>query len=213
MLQELSQEIENTARAIVDEVHTALPGEIISFNAGSGLAIVQPNGKYVTSDGKSLAYPTITEVPLVFPFCQQTGVGIAFPVNKGDSCIIIISEVELDEWRSGAESEGSLRFDLTSAMAIPGLLWGGGDLISKAAKQNAVVVGASGAELIVSGDGVDVTVGETTFSVSDSGIAARGNLKVKGDIICTGDVKAGEISLKEHTHKSAEPGEDTGKAE
>lgn len=212
MLQELSQEIENTARAVVDEIHTALPGEIISFNASSGLAVVQPNGKYVTSDGKTLSYPTITEVPLVFPFCQQAGVGMAFPVNKGDSCVIIVSEVELDEWRSGADSEGSLRFDLTSAMAIPGLLWGGGDLISKAAKKNAVVIGASGTEMTVSGDGVDVSVGGVTFSVSEDGIAVGGNLKVKGSVTCTGDVKAGEISLQKHKHESAEPGSDTGKA-
>lgn len=191
MLQELSQEIEDTARAVMNEMHTAMPGEIVSFDASNGMAVVQPNGKYVTSDGKSLMYPVITEVPLAFPFCQQAGVGMAFPVNKGDGCIIIISEVELDEWRSGAESESSLRFDLTSAMAIPGLLWGGGDLIAKAAKKNAVILGASGAELTVSGDGVMIDAGGATFEVSDSGIAIGGNLKVKGNISYTGSLTNG----------------------
>ena len=213
MYQELSQEIENTARAVIDEIHTALPGEIISFSAETGMAAVKPNGRYITSDGKKLEYPVITEVPLVFPFCQQAGVGMAFPVNKGDSCIIIISEVELDEWRSGAQSEGSLRFDLTSAMAVSGLLLGGGELFGKAIKENAVVLGASGVELAVSGDGVEVKVDSMTFSISDSVITAGGDLKVKGDIISTGDIKAGEISLKQHIHKSAEAGEDTGRAE
>ena len=213
MYQELSQEIEKTARAVTDEIHTSLPGEIISFDATTGMAVVKPNGKYTTSDGKVLDYPMITEVPFVFPFCQQAGVGMAFPVNKGDSCIIIISEVELDEWRSGAQSEGSLRFDLTSAMAVPGLLWGGGDLIAKAVKENTVVLGASGVELAVSGNGVEVKVDSITFSISESGITAGGDLKVKGNIISTGDIKAGEISLKQHIHKSAEAGEDTGRAE
>lgn len=191
MLQEFTQEVEETARAVVNEIHTAMPGEIVSFNAGSGTATVKPVGKFVTSDGKELDYPVITEAPLAFPFCQQAGVGIAFPVNKGDSCIIIISEVELDAWRSGAESEGSLRFDLTSAMIIPGLLDGGSDLVAKAAKLNAVVVGSSGSEVVVGSDSVQVEVGSTKLEVSESGIAAWGNLKVNGNISYTGSCQPG----------------------
>lgn len=191
MLQEFTQEVEETARAVVNEIHTAMPGEIVSFNAGSGTATVKPVGKYVTSDGKELDYPVITEAPLAFPFCQQAGVGIAFPVNKGDSCIIIVSEVELDAWRSGAESEGSLRFDLTSAMIIPGLLDGGSDLVAKAAKLNAVVIGSSGAEVIVAGDDVQVDVGGTKLTVSESGIAIGGDLKVQGNISYTGSCQPG----------------------
>lgn len=188
MLQEFAQQVEETARSVVNEIHTALPGEIVSFNPDSGMATVQPNGKYVTPDGTQLAYPTITEVPVTYPYCQSAGVGIAFPVSKGDSCLIIISEVELDEWRSGAESEASLRFDLTSAMAIPGLLLGGGDIISKACKQNAVVIGAGGTEVIVSSDSATIEADGKQLKVSDSGIEITGNLKVKGNITATGSI-------------------------
>lgn len=80
MLQEVTAEIEKTAKAVVNEIHTALPGEIISFDGG--MATVKPIGKYVTSDGVKLDYPTITEAPVIFPFCQSSGVGIAFPVKK-----------------------------------------------------------------------------------------------------------------------------------
>ena len=187
MLQEFTQEIEDTARAVVNEVHTAMPGEIISFDAGSGVATVKPSGKFVTSDGKELDYPVITEAPVAFPFCQSAGVGIAFPVKKGDSCIIIISEVELDAWRSGAESEGSLRFDLTSAMVIPGLLDGGSDLAAKASANNAVMIGGGDVEVSVSGDGVMVDTGSTRFEISDSGVSISGNLKVNGSISYTGN--------------------------
>lgn len=191
MLQEFSQEVEETARSIVNEIHTALPGEIISFDAESGMAVVQPVGKYVTSDGKSLSYPSITEVPLSFPFCQQAEVGIAFPVKKGDSCVLIISEVELDEWRSGSESEGSLRFDLTNAIAIPGLLLRGGDLIVKAIQKNAVVLVASETEVVISKDAVTVAVRGSTLTVSDSGIAIKGDLNVIGNISYTGSLTSG----------------------
>jgi hypothetical protein len=188
MLQELTQEIENTAKAVVNEIHTALPGEIVSYDAGAGTAAVQPVGKFVTSDGTELAYPTITEAPVCFPFCQNAGVGIAFPVKKGDSCIIIISEVELDAWRSGAESEGSLRFDLTSAMIIPGLLEGGCVASQKASSENAVVVTAGDVTVTVSGGGCMIDTGSTVMNVTDSGVSIKGNLNV------TGNIKAGSIS-------------------
>ena len=201
MLQEFTAEIEQTAKAVVNEIHTALPGEIVSYNAGVGTATVKPIGKYVTSDGKELNYPTITEAPVCFPFCQNAGVGIAFPVKKGDSCIIIISEVELDSWRSGADSEGSLRFDLTSAMVIPGLLEGGNEASEKAAKENSVIVTAGDVTLSVSGDGCKVDTGSTVMNITDDGVSIKGNLTV------TGDVKAGSVSLKNHTHTDSVGGD------
>ena len=201
MLQEFTAEIEQTAKAVVNEIHTALPGEIVSYNAGVGTATVKPIGKYVTSDGKELNYPTITEAPVCFTFCQNAGVGIAFPVKKGDSCIIIISEVELDSWRSGADSEGSLRFDLTSAMVIPGLLEGGNEASEKAAKENSVIVTAGDVTLSVSGDGCKVDTGSTVMNITDDGVSIKGNLTV------TGDVKAGSVSLKNHTHTDSVGGD------
>lgn len=182
MLQEFTQEVEETARAVVDNIHTAMPGEIISYNAGAGTASVKPVGKFVTSDGKELNYPTISECPVHFPFCQNAGVGIAFPVKKGDSCIIIISEVELDAWRSGAESEGSLRFDLTSAMVIPGLLEGGSAASEKAAKENAVIITAGDVEVAVSGDGCNIDTGSTVMNVTDDGVSIKGNVTVEGTV-------------------------------
>lgn len=188
MMQELTQQIEETARAVTDEIHTAMPGSIVAFDSESGTATVKPCGKYMTADGKSLDYPNITDVPVTFPFCQAAGVGIAFPVRKGDSCLIIISEVELDEWRTGAESEGSLRFDLTSAMCVPGLLEGGGDIISKACQNNAVVVAAGGTEIMVFDTGVVITSGDTKMTVSEAGVVISGDLKVDGNISSTGTI-------------------------
>ena len=123
---------------------------------------------------------------MAFPVCQSAGVGIAFPVKAGDSCIIIVSEVELDEWRSGAESEGSLRFDLTNAMAVPGLLVGGSEMIRKACAQDAVVVASGTTEVLISEDEITATVGDTELKLTEDETAIRGNLKVDGDISYTG---------------------------
>lgn len=203
MLQELTTEIEKTAKAAVNEIHTALPGEIISFDGG--MATVKPVGKYVTSDGVKLDYPMITEAPVVFPFCQSSGVGIAFPVKKGDSCIILVSEVELDAWRTGAESLGSLRFDLSSAMVIPGLLEKSYEPMIRASNDNAVIIQAGGAEIMVNDGGCTIDTGSTVMELDDSGVHIDGSLTV------TGDIKAGSVSLKNHIHVDSTGG-DTQKA-
>ncbi len=189
MLQELTEQFEKTARAVVNEIHTALPGNIVSFDAEKGLAIVKPIGKYVTSNNKFLEYPEISEVPLVFPYSSQTEVGICFPVKIGDSCIIIISEVELDEWRNGAESEGSLRFDLTNAIAIPGLLQTGNSFISESVEKEAVIIATSDSKLLVSKGSVEMTIGNTQIMASKLGTTVRGDFKVEGNISYTGTLK------------------------
>lgn len=182
VLQEFTSEIEKTAKAVVNDIHTAMPGEIMSYNAGAGTATVRPVGKFVTSDNKELAYPVVSECPVCFPFCHNAGVGVAFPVKKGDSCIIVISEVELDAWRSGAASEGPLRFDLTSAMVIPGLLKGGNPASVKASKENAVILTAGDVEVAVSGNGCRIDTGSTAMDVTSGGVAIKGNVTVKGTV-------------------------------
>ena len=186
MMHAFSQQIEETARAVVDEIHTALPGTIVSFDSENGTATVKPNGKYRMANAKSLDYPKITDVPVIFPFSHTAGAGIAFPVGTGDGCLLIVSEVELDEWRTGAESEGSLRFDLTSAVCVPGLLKRGGKLISKACQCNAVIVSAGDVRVMVSDTGVSIMSGNTKMTISDAGVSISGNLKVDGNISSTG---------------------------
>jgi len=182
MLQDFVQQIDETARSVMGEIHTALPGTIVKYNAASGTATVKPVGEYVTSDGKRLDYPIISDAPMVFPVCQSTGAGIAFPVENGDSCLIIVSEVELDEWRSGAKSEGSLRFDLTSAIVIPGLLDGGGELLKDATSKKAVVVANGDNRIIVSKTMIRLDTGGTRLDVGGSGVDIQGNLTVSGSL-------------------------------
>lgn len=191
MMQEVVQEIEHTVMDVMKGIHTAMPGTISSFDPGSGKATVKPGGKYTSSSGKRIAYPQISDVPVAFPVCQSAGVGVACPVKAGDSCIIIISEVELDEWRSGAESEGSLQFDLSSAMAVPGLLVGGSEMIQKACDQDAVVIVSGTAEVLVSEEKITASIGDTEFTLTEEGMAIRGNLRVDGDISYTGSLQGG----------------------
>lgn len=189
MIQEFLDEIEGTVRGLIGEVHTALPGKIISVNAAKGLAKVEPIGKWMASDGEYLDYPQISDVPIVFPYCSTEKVGITYPVKKGDSCLIIISEVELDKWRTGAEAEGPLKHDLSNAIVIPGLMKSGQTLPESNSKKS-IIIAADKTKLSVSKSekSIEMVSGGTKVTVNTSGITAKGNTSVTGQVSITGNV-------------------------
>lgn len=168
MLQELVQEIENVARSVVNEIHTAIPGKIVSFDVNKACATVEPIGTFITDDGVELDYPFITGVPIVMP--ASNGCGIFYPIKSGDSCLLIISEVELDKWRTGAKSEGILKFDLTSAIAIVGLMRTSPAALRQACDSDSVIVKSK----------------DVTMSLQGSTVAVKGNLLVEGNITYQG---------------------------
>lgn len=175
MVQEAVENIGKAARDATASIHTAIPGVINGVDLGTGLATVTPSGMFVTPSGQKIKFPVITGVPLVVPQCPALGIEMAFPVKAGDSCLVVFSEQELDGWLYGKESEGTLRFDLTSAIAIPGL---------------GKTVGAAFKEACSSGS-VVIANGATKITVSKSGIAMSGNLKVNGNISYTGSLSGG----------------------
>lgn len=211
MLQEFVQKIEDTARSVVNEIHTALPGRIEEFNPDTGLATVLPSGKFKTTNGKMIDYPAITGVPVLFPQSASLGVYIAFPVSQGDDCLIIISEQELDAWLYDGVSENDLRFDLTNAIAIPGLSNKGSVALTEACNDKSIVILNSSAKVKVEKTQVSISLGDTQICVCENGIAVRGDLNVTGNIISTGSIKSGNIDLKEHTHTSGEASVNTSK--
>lgn len=59
----------------------------------------------------------------------------------------------------------------------------------------------AGAQIALTAPTVTLTMGATTMVLSGSGATIKtSKLKVEGDIECTGDVTAGGISLRNHTH-------------
>lgn len=113
--------IENIAQDKVNNIHTALPAIITSYNANTNLATVKPTGKYKTADYRSLEMPEIYNVPVVFPRSLGGTAGITFPIQTGDGCLIVFSENQLDDFLSNTDSDDPRKFDLNDAICIPGL--------------------------------------------------------------------------------------------
>lgn len=182
MMQEFVDQISKTAQEATDAIHTALPGEIVSFDPATGLASVQPKAKFRKPDGQTIDFPIVSGVPVHYPLTG--GIAIAWPVKKGDACIVIFSESALDFWQYGKETGTVLKFDLSNAMVIPGL----------SARRNAAMEKACAEDAIV------LRNGGTTVTIKAGGVTIDGSLTVNGAVAASGDVTGGGVSLKGHTH-------------
>ena len=203
MIQEFVQQINNSIKKEIRGMHTAMPGTIVSFDPGKMLATVLPGMKFKKPDGKTIDYPQITGVPVVFPQGAGQQCTVAFPVKAGDGCLIVIAEQSLDYWMYGQETATDLAFDMTNAMCIPGLFTKPNVAVQAACSANAVVIDAKGTRITVKGGSVEIDAAE---------VKINGNLTVSGSVRSVGDVSGSGISLATHTHtgdsggKTSSPG-------
>jgi hypothetical protein len=104
----------------LSNVHTCLPAAIEEYK--DGFATVIPLIKLRTKAGNVYDLPKIYRVPVLF---QRTDkVAISFPLVKGDTVTLIFSERSLDVWLDNGgnvDPKDTRKFDLTDAIAIPGL--------------------------------------------------------------------------------------------
>ena len=121
MRQEFTQELKNIYHKNMMDVHTVVPGKILSFDPEKQEAKIRPTAKYRLPDDSLRDFPDINHVPVFFPQGIGQTATIVWRVQGGDECFLFFSEQALDYWRTGAESDTDLRFDLTNAFAFVGL--------------------------------------------------------------------------------------------
>jgi len=194
MLQEVVQEVEEIARDMVGDIHTILPCKIIQYDEKKNLAKVKPIGEFLLHDGDRMEFPEIEDVPVMFPYVPTWDIGIVFPVHKEDEMLLLISEIELDEWRTGAKSESPLKHDLTSAIAMPALIKKPNKLHQRAVEENALILKAKDAEIVVAypktGTEITAKVKDQKIKISKDGIdlISSVGIQLKGKVIIDGNV-------------------------
>lgn len=176
---ELAQNIEDMINAGIGGIHTACPATIISFDAGSCIATVNPSMVFYKCDDETINYPVITNVPVFMPHAGSAQ--ITYPVKAGDSCLLVFAERSIDEWlgKGSTDNHDPRRYDLTDAFCFVGMM-------------PVQSISADNVEVINAGTKISVTPSNTINIV--------GNINVQGSITCTGDVQGGGISLIGHTH-------------
>lgn len=120
--------IQQLKRAIWSELadlHTNLPGTIMSYNATSGRAVVKPSLSKLLANGQELPAPTIVDVPVCWPSGDAYSALLAMPLKAGDSVTLKFSERAVDDWlENGSQVPNDPRmFDLCDAFATPTTDW------------------------------------------------------------------------------------------
>lgn len=123
--QELAATTEEIARvaaaeALVD-VHTCLPGIVVSFDPKTQTAKVQPAIKRLWRDGGWKALPECVDCPVSMP--RYGNFIITGPVSQGDEGLLKFSERSIDNWwaRGGVQEQSEMRMhDLSDGFFEPG---------------------------------------------------------------------------------------------
>jgi hypothetical protein len=122
-LEEVLQEVLDIRLA---DVHTALPGKVIRYDAAKQVADVQPMVRSASETAEGAvtvrSYPALVSVPVAF--LSGGGFHLSLPLAVGDTGLLVFSELPIDRWRaSGQESHPAdvRRHHVTSAVFFPGL--------------------------------------------------------------------------------------------
>lgn len=122
MIPETVTALQSLADARIAQVHTCLPGAVVTYSAGRATVQVMVNRQ--TSDGQSLAYLPLVEVPVQWP--SGTGWAIRGPRPKpGDEGMVYFAERCCDIFlTTGQRSDAGdpRRFDVNDAFFVPGSL-------------------------------------------------------------------------------------------
>jgi len=111
------------------DLHTSIPGKIVSYNETTERATVQPLIKLQRKVGEKILtveVQPIENVPVMLLHTSEFKLKI--PIKKGDGCEIRFSEVGIGNFLNGRGSivdpDDISKFSLTDAYCTPGL-WGG----------------------------------------------------------------------------------------
>ena len=77
---------------ILSSLHCALPGTVLSFDAESQTAEIQPAVRI-----GSMSFPILADVPVFMP--------VPFEINAGDACLVIFADINVDAWLESGEAE------------------------------------------------------------------------------------------------------------
>lgn len=163
----------------LNNVHTALPAAIISYDFVKQKASVQPLLNKVWTDGTTTPMPVLDNVPVIFP--RAGGGSLTFPVVEGDTCLLVFIERSTDLWLTvggQVSPDDNRKFDLSDAVAILGLFPFSQD--SLADNNEDVILTYSGSTIRIKQGGAIVIETATTVAI---GTQANELLKIVSDLL------------------------------
>lgn len=224
--QQIAETPDEAFRAQLDGVlknlHTCMPGTIVSFDAARQTCEVQPSVQRVF-EGVATNLPLLVDCPVVFP--QGGGFALTFPLAAGDEVLVTFAERSIDNWyqAGGQKPPNEYRMhDLSDGFVIPGINnqtrnLGGVDTARVALRTRAggthLTLAANGEAKITAGSSIlTMTAAGAVTIDAPGGYTINGAGQLNGDVNCTGtitaatDVIGGGKSLKNHKHGGVQIG-------
>ena len=133
-------------------MRVAMPALIEEYDFETQKASVKIDIKELFQNGNSQEYPVISEVPVIFP--MSGGASFTMPVVRGDTCMLIFADRDIEKWLLGARNEpvNSRRaHHLSDAIAIMGLK--SFNVRSKVVNNTDVLLSYEGSEIILKPEG------------------------------------------------------------
>lgn len=203
----LIQAMQIASETALSEINTTLPGRVVAVSADGSRVVVRPSMPKGLASGESLAAPDVVQVPVVWPRSQNGKVGMTMPLRPGDGVMLHFAQRSLEGWLSGqgdAIPDDPRRFDLSDAIAVPGLA-PSGTLANVDEAQ--FFFGPVMLRMLPDGTGILETAGgKLTIQPDGTAVFTGPKVVVAGDVEVAGDVKAGNISLRTHKHVGVQPG-------
>ena len=118
LAEELASSFDNARTSVqaffreLDEI--ALPGTVVSFDASSQTAVIQPAVKV-----GSMTFPLLADVPVFMP--------VTFEVNPGDACLVVFADIDIDAFLETGEASvprSARRHALSDGFAFVGFRTG-----------------------------------------------------------------------------------------
>lgn len=157
----------------VGQMHTAIPGRVIKYDAATQKAWVQPVVKGTSPvDGSSVKIPQLPSMPVVFP--QGGGFSITWPLKPGDTVLVIFSEQAMAQWlisgNDDAEPEHPWRFEMTDGIVLAGMRPFVGPLTSTSETEMKIGLEDESAQIVIDETGVRLGSGTASDFVALSSL-------------------------------------------
>lgn len=211
MSQDPAEALESFIKShLADHLNTTLEGVIVAYNAGR--VDVKATGTKNYTDGDSLAFPVLYDLPLCWLAGDGGRAGFKAPVKVGDKCTIIFKQ----QPQQDGDVNTTRRFSCADAQVLPGVSYpddlGGNDTARVYYGDAFFEVTGDGKVNIHAPGGFQCTAPTSAFSekVVIAGETTVNNaLSVQGASTLTGGATIAGSKYGTHTHLEKGDGQQT----
>lgn len=194
MKETLAEIIPEVFKALLGNVHTAMPGRVESYDRDNFRADIIPGLSRLTQKNQEIEIPTITDVPVLM-YGGLAGL-IDIELQKDDPVLLIFMEAGIGGWKSSDGTKQVAPDDLSShelnnAICIPGIIPDG--FIDSLAEVPRVKIDADGTV-------TTITNKASIVLVEDGGITAaneKGNITLEANGASTLANDNGDVGLSD----------------